>query len=338
MPVMDPNAVRFDPRAGRDHVESYFIKLNEPNGDRAVWLKATILASARDPAGAQAEGWAIAFDRRSGRMRHEAVKHVLPYRNASFSRDGLDIRWDLPEAGDRMRIEPGRTEGSIARGETRISWDLRFSGELACIAPLPFEAMYAPGAPNAKLVTPRPDIRFEGEVAAFGERWSIDGWRGMQGHNWGRRHTHRYAWCHTNIWEEDPAFVLEGLSGSIKLGPVVTPFLTVICVRHRGVRYDWNGVADIARARAEVTPRRWVFSAQGRHGRIEGTVEADVGDMVGLYYQNPDGSMLYCLNSKLSRARVRFEALGRPPLVLTSRAAALEIGTPDADHGVTMAV
>jgi hypothetical protein len=337
---MDPNAVRFDPSARRDHVESYFMKLNDPSGERALWLKATILASGGDPSGAQAEGWAIAFDRRGGRTRHEAVKHVLPYKNAAFSREGLDIRWDLPgtRERDRMRMEPGHTEGSISRGDQRVAWDLRFSGELACIAPLPFEAMYAPGFPSAKLLSPHPDVRFEGEVTAFGERWSIDGWRGMQGHNWGRQHTYAYAWCHANVWEEDPEFVLEGLSASIKLGPVVTPLLTVVCVRHRGVRYDFNGVLDMARARAEVTPRRWVFSARGRYGRIEGDVEAETADMVGLHYQNPSGSMLYCLNSKLSRARVRFEALGRPPLRLTSRAAALEIGTRDAAHGVTMAV
>jgi hypothetical protein len=335
---MDPNAVRFDPSAGRDHVESYFIKLNDPSGDRALWLKATILASGRDPGGARAEGWAIAFDRRGGRTRHAAVKHDLPYASAAFSRGGLDIQWELPEAGDRMRIKPGRTEGSIARGDQRVAWDLRFAGELGPIAPLPFQAMYRPEFPSAKLVTPRPDLRFEGEILAFGERWSIDGWRGMQGHNWGRQHTYRYAWCHANVWEEDRAFVLEGLSASIKLGPVVTPLLTAVCVRHRGVRYDFNGPLEMARARAEVTLRRWVFSARSRYGRIEGEVEAETDDMVGLYYQNPSGSMLYCLNSKLSRARVRFEALGRPPLVLHSRAAALEIGTHDAGHGVTMAV
>ena len=335
---MDPNAVRFDPSSGRDHVESYFIKLNDPSGDRALWLKATILASGRDPARALAEGWAIAFDRRGGSRRHVAVKHALPYSSASFSREGLDIRWELANANDRMRIGPDHTEGSVSRGGDRVAWDLRFSGDLGPIFPLPYEAMYAPGAPNAKTLTPHPDLRFEGEVTAFGERWAIDGWRGMQGHNWGRQHTYRYAWCHANVWEEDPAFVLEGLSASIKLGPVVTPLLTLVCVRHRGVRYDFNGLLDVARAKAEVTLRRWVFSASSRYGKIEGTVEADTGDMVGLYYANPDGSMSYCLNSKLSRARVRFEALGRPPLVLTSRAAALEMGTRDAGHGVPMAV
>jgi hypothetical protein len=335
---VDPNAVRFDPSSGRDHVESYFIKLNDPSGERALWLKATILASGREPERAVAEGWAIAFDRRGGSRRHMAVKHTLPFASASFSRTGLDIRWELPEAGDWMRIEPGRAAGSVSRGGERVEWDLRSSGDLGLLAPLPLEILYSPSFPNTKTLTPRPDLRFEGEVTAFGERWVIDGWRGMQGHNWGRQHTYRYAWCHANVWEEDPAFVLEGLSASIKLGPVVTPFLTVVCVRHRGVRYDFNGLLDLARSKAEVTLRRWVFSASNRYGRIEGTVEAETGDMVGLHYANPDGTMSYCLNSKLSRARVRFEALGRPPLILTSRAAALEMGTRDAGHGVPMAV
>jgi hypothetical protein len=58
--------------------------------------------------------------------------------------------------------------------------------------------------------------------------------------------------------------------------------------------------------------------------------------MAGLHYANPDGAMTYCLNSKLARARIQFEARGRPPLFLSSRAAALEIGTRDAEHGVRM--
>ena len=44
--MADYNAVRFDPSttAGRGHVESYFIKLNDAEGRHALWLKGTILA------------------------------------------------------------------------------------------------------------------------------------------------------------------------------------------------------------------------------------------------------------------------------------------------------
>jgi hypothetical protein len=365
--MRNENAVQFDPEAGRDHVESYFLKLNEAGGDRAVWIKATIFATAIEPSRPLAEGWAIAFDRRGGARRSVAVKHVRPLERAAFSREGLGVEWSIPPAPPPLAAASGSgsasgsasgpapasepesfllrdrlTRGSIALRDHRISWDLRFQGEHLPIAPLPFEAMYSPRFPTTKLVTPYPDLRFEGEVTVDGERWVIDGWRGMQGHNWGRRHTALYAWSHTNVWEEDDTFVLEGTSASAAIGPVRTPLITLICARYRGVRYDWNTPLAITRARGEVASGagawRWVFSASAEHGAIEGEIEAETDDMVGLYYANPDGPMTYCLNSKLARARVRFEPRGRSPLSLTSRASALEIGTRDEGHGVRMFV
>jgi hypothetical protein len=198
--------------------------------------------------------------------------------------------------------------------------------------------MYERAFPKSKLVTPYPDLRLSGEVTAFGERWEVSGWRGMQGHNWGRGHADLYAWCHVNAWDDNVDFVLEALSGQVRVGPVLTPLVTIACARYRGVSYDFNGPVTIARAHGDVGMRRYGFSAETRHARIEGLFEAETDDMVGLYYPNPDGAMTYCLNSKLARAHVRFEVSGRPPIALRSRAAALEIGTHDADHGVRMHV
>src|SRR5689334_13360294 len=135
------NAVQFDPAAGRDHVESYFIKLNERSGDRALWLKATIFASALEPSRPVAEGWAIAFDRRGGSPRHVAVKHSLPYSSASFGDRDLAVAWTIPPAGrpidpdaaakadvspadpDRLSLtggeEGGATSGAISLREHR---------------------------------------------------------------------------------------------------------------------------------------------------------------------------------------------------------------------------
>ena len=160
----------------------------------------------------------------------------------------------------------------------------------------------------------------------------------MQGHNWGRGHADLYAWCHVNTWESEAELVVEAMSGRVRVGPVLTPLVTLVCARFRGVTYLWNAPLVVARAYGEVGLRRYDFSAESREGRVEGSFEADTEDMVGLYYPNPEGPMTYCLNSKLARAHVRLEASGRPPIVVRSRAAALEIGTRDAEHGVRMYV
>ena len=328
--------VRFDPARRGGHVESYFLKANDPEARRAVWIKATILRTTAEPDRPIAEGWAIAFDRGAG--RHVGVKHDLPFGAARFGDAGLDVGWRRP-SGDFLELKEGASRGAIAKNGSTIRWDLRFEGELGPMVQLPSEALYDTPLPSSKLVTPVPDARFDGEVIVDGERWPIVGWRGMQGHNWGKRHAPLYGWCHANVWEQpDSEVVVESVSARVALGPFRLPLLTAVCVRHRGVAYDFTRPGDVRRAEAEVSHRRYAFSTEGPLGRVEGLAEAETDDMVGLHYANPDGTMTYCLNSKLARLRLRFEPAGRAPFVLTSRAAALEIGTMDDAHGVRMAL
>ena len=62
----------------------------------------------------------------------------------------------------------------------------------------------------------------------------VDGWRGMQGHNWGTRHTELYAWGHCNDWEGHDDLVLEGVTACVKVGRILAPPLTVVCVTPHG--------------------------------------------------------------------------------------------------------
>src|SRR5258706_11695135 len=118
--MIDWNATRFDPTADRGHVESHFFKLNDREGRRALWLKATILRRLGEEA--VAEAWAVAFDRERG---HAAAKQVVPWTSASFAKDALAIR-----VAD-VAIAPAQTSGAIDAGGTRSAWDLAFAGGAA---------------------------------------------------------------------------------------------------------------------------------------------------------------------------------------------------------------
>ena len=335
-PHQDWNGVRYD--AGRDHVESYFLKATSPDALRALWLKATIFAREGEPQRAVAEAWAIAFDRRAGHGHDIAVKHSLPFDRASFSRDQLQVSWEKSGGSEHMSIERDRTQGEIASGKDRIRWDLKLRGERRPFVMLPYMKMYTGQLPSSKTVTPAPDLCFSGELEVNGERWEIDDWRGMQGHNWGRGHAERYAWCHCNQFEEDEELVVEVVSAQVRVGPILTPVLTLAYVRHRGVDYAFNLPKSLLSARGDIGLRRFHFTAKSKEASVSGLIEAHADDFVGLYYANPSGAMTYCLNSKLASARLRFEAPGQPPLEARSKAAALEIGTRRADHGVKMYV
>ena len=326
----DWNAVRYDPARSSGHVESYFLKANSLDGARALWVKATIYASKARPEHAVAEAWAIFFERDGA---HVAVKRSIPFAQAVFSKEHLSV-----EIGSHLRIDEEGARGSIEYGGHTVALDLRMRGEQAPILLFP-STMVRGRFPKQKLVTPRPDLVFEGTVTVDGKPVDVRGWRGMQGHNWGRGHSDFYAWGHCNLWDRtDDDLVLEAASARVKVGPVMTPLVTLVCLRHRGVRYDFTGPVQMVRNRGEVTGRRWHFAAHDGAVRVEADVSAQSSDFVGLYYPNPDGQMTYCLNTKIGTARVRLEVPGRGAMDWITRAAAFEIGTRDPEHGVRMYV
>jgi hypothetical protein len=301
-------------------------------------LKSTIFAGHHDPAAAVAEAWAVAFDASPGSAGHVAVKTQVPFSEARFARDRLDI------AVDETTLTPQHARGRVESGGRTIAWDLTLQASGPPLIHFPRPWMYEAPLPSSKIVSPMVDARVTGTIDVNGERWQVDAWPALVGHNWGKGHAHLYAWGHCNAWtEETPAraqsdFVFEGLSAKIKLGPFTSPTTTLLFIRHRGVRYDLNALLDIVRNHGDVSLRRWRFRGEGTHVRIVGEMWADTDDFVGLFYPNPDGQMTHCLNSKLARARIEVTLRGRTPIVLASERAALEIGTHDANHGVRMYV
>jgi hypothetical protein len=140
------------------------------------------------------------------------------------------------------------------------------------------------------------------------------------------------------VWNEDVDLVFEGTSGRVRVGPVLIPTTTLLVVRLNGETHALNHVSELVRNKGSMTFRRWKFAGSGPTLSLEGEVWAETEDMVGLHYENPDGAMTYCLNSKLASARIAIEPRGGLPFVVSSRACALEIGTRDPAHGVKMAV
>lgn len=359
--MRDWNAVRFDGDGSKPHVESYFAKANDPSGELAVWLKATVLSRGRPRDGALAEpvaeGWAIVFDRRGGRSKHVAVKHVLPFSRASFSPVGLGVSWAHPTRdGERFSLAPTGEggcafSGRIGTGTRAIAFELTLRPERvggAPLVPLPARALYEAGFPKQKLVSPVGSATVDGFVEVDGEpRIELASWRGMQGHNWGRGHSDEYGWCHVNAWDEGEAagepIVVEAGTARLGLalpllGPRLSPPLSTVVVRLGDRDVAWNGPLDIVRTKVELSTTRYALVASSRAGTFEAELIAPREDVVGLLYENPSGPPTYCLNTKLATARVRIALAGEPERRLATRRAALELGTKDPSHGLRVYV
>src|SRR5262249_49264254 len=118
MPAMDTreqdNRIRWNPRSKAGHVESLFLKANDPQSPRAFWLKYTILARPGQPA--ETSLWAVAFDPELG---NRGAKHTSPAERSTHR----DVPF-LVSAPDFL-LERGHVQGAVASGGHQIRFDLR---------------------------------------------------------------------------------------------------------------------------------------------------------------------------------------------------------------------
>ena len=324
------NRCRFTPEDRGGHYESYFQRANHPDRPLAFWIRYTIFSPKGRPEGAVGELWAIYFDGEAGRIA--AAKEVLPLTQCAFSTTGLEVRVGA------ARLEDGWLHGSAASTGHALQWSLRYEGNDPPLLLLP-HAMYEGGFPKAKALVGTPNAVYHGSLVVDGEEVEVDGWVGSQNHNWGSRHTDRYAWGQVAGFDGEPDTFLECSTARVRLGPLWTPWLTLIVLRVDGQEFALNGLAQSVRAYGRFEYFRWKFDSHAAGVRVHGQIEAPASAFVGLRYDNPPGGHKTCLNTKLAACQLTLERPGHPPRsFITRHRAAFEILTDDQDHGVPVVV
>ena len=318
-PSADFNHSRFVPGTTAGFYESYFQRANHATRPLAFWIRYTIFCPKGRPADAIGELWAVYFD--GERNRHTVAKSEFGAGRFVFSREGLSAR-----IGEAV-LEPGGLSGAAESRGHRIQWDLSFAGDSAPLFLLP-PRLYAGGFPKAKSLVGLPMARYDGTLVVDGTAVDVGGWVGSQNHNWGTRHTDRYAWGQVAGFDNAPESFLEVATGQLRVGGLWTPRMTPLVLRHEGEEYALRSLWQaVARASGRFGPGdnmfRWDFASRGRGIEITGHISAPKGAFVELRYYNPPGGEKSCLNSKIASCRLRVRRAGEPAQTLetTSRAA-----------------
>ncbi len=311
---------------GGGHVESYFLKANDPQTPgRAVWVKYTLLSPTGRPDQAVAEVWGIRFDRGA----NCGGKTTVPAAECRLGSEAIDLE-----------IGTASLSKNHCRGQAGpLSWDFRFTAGEPAMYVFAYPWMYTRGFPKNKLYTPMPNLQMHGTLQVGDETWELDGWPGAFGHNWGPAHNPEYHWTHCNMFTGEPDAVFEAFSGKIDLGPVRSPWLTGARLRFRGEEYPFDAFHRLWRPRVEASQLRWQFvSRQGPH-RLTWSVQGAHENFVGLQYVNPDGGLRHCLNTKVADCELLLERRERGQwcevaTLRADRSCAYEILTEDFDHGI----
>jgi len=262
--------------------ESNYLQANSPDGRRGLWIKHNLLRPAAGDG--KGEFWAILFQLGEP---PRVVKREVPWTALTLAETGIGI------SADPVTLTANRAVGSIAS----VRWDLRLTATLPPLMHLRWDWMYTAGFPKKKALTPAPNLRFDGEVVVGDERWPVEGWVGLRGHNWGREHAWRYAYGNCNLWDDGAPRAVDGFSARIRLpGGAKSPWLSTVVARSPD--HDLNRLSDWFGG-AQVAPDRWRLSTGGC--ALEMT--ADPSTYVGLRYAHPGGEESYCYNTKFAAVR-----------------------------------
>jgi hypothetical protein len=320
------NASRFRADDPLGLYESYFQRGNHPTRPLAFWIRYTVFSPRAYPEQARGELWAIYFDGETQRII--AAKQAVPVADCDFSHSGLNVRIG------RATLDDQELTGSARSSAHAIEWKLAYVGDEPPLLLLP-EKFYSRNLPRAKALVGTPNAIYTGILRVDGEEIVTDGWRGSQNHNWGRRHTDRYAWGQVAGFDNAPESFLECCTAQLKLGPVWSPRMTLLVLRDEGQEIAVNGLLQSVRATGNVDAFAWQIDTCNAHARIHGRIHAPVDAFVGLTYDNPPGGSKTCLNCKLASAEFVIERPGKPSrTLLAARRAAFEILTDRNDHGV----
>jgi len=332
--ITKANKTVYRPGQTTGHYESFFLRANHPVRPLAFWIRYTIFSPHGKPEKAIGELWAVYFDGENG--SYTAVKKEVPFNQCSFSSATLDAK-----IGTAV-LNTSKLTGSAAADNHEISWDLSYQGNNKPLFLLPLK-MYSGSFPKAKSVVPLPLAKFNGILAVDGKNINVENWVGSQNHNWGSRHTDLYAWGQVAGFDNSPDSFLEVATAKVKIGPIWTPNMTPIVLRHKGEEYTLNSMVQTLKARGHFTYFDWQFSSANDMISLAGRITGDRNQFVGLNYYNPPGGNKYCLNTKIASCSLRItykqgSSKGTSELLSTAHRSAFEILTDKSDHGITIRV
>jgi hypothetical protein len=309
------------------HYESFYLKLVQPGGGRAAWIRHTVHKRPGEPVTCAI--WFVLFDFSAAGPR--ATKRQFGAEELSSASDTY-IR-----IGDAS-LTDGRAIGRVETPALEAKWDLRFADSHEPFHHLPRDFLYRSKLPKTKFLSPYPDADFNGEIEVAGERIEVKDWRGMIGHNWGAEHAERWVWVQGSGFEgRSPEDYFDMAVGRIKVGGRTTPWVGNAMLMLDGKAHRLGGFGHIPSTEVEESPTGARFELKGKGVRVTGNVSAPAKDFVAWIYADPVGPEHNTLNCSISDLELDVELDGGPGQRLTVRgAAAYEFGTRDFDHGIPL--
>ena len=293
------------------HIESFFVKANELTSRRAIWLKVTCLKMSNDSHDAWIDVWCCYFD--ADRSKFDGGRTRFAYKDCHFTSE--DLRFENDTFSIEFRHDGGQFHGQLNGDEGPIEVHLKWQPVDSSLGNpygmFPFSWMLTTPIPKQKTITPIGLALFDGYFMSGNTRHELHAWYGCQGHNWGQAHTPNYVWLQSLLCQDGEVVgTCEAFSGSVQLGSKRLGPFSAIRIQLPDKTYSFNRLVDTWNQHSRFDEN--VFNLQISKGtmRAELSSKANLSHVQCLGYEDPNGTMHYCINSKLASLELSLEVNG----------------------------
>ncbi len=295
--------------------EVWYWKLNPQDEAWSFWFRYTLL---KNESKSVAEVWGI-FTRRGlqenggeENVQNIAIKETFPIELCKYetSENSSSI-----SVGNNF-VDFICCKGNLHKGDNQFCWDLN----LTPIFPqssfnfIP-ETLWRLGIVKNYTVTVHEKMLFHGSIKVNEDSIRIQNALGMQGHLAGSRQGHSWSWAHSCIFYDEETgesvpIIIDVLSARARIGKKMTsPQLTTLFLYYNENQYFLNSIKNILSTKSRYVPSYWEIKGKTNDFLFSVSIEADMPTVVGVQYEDTDGSMLYCYNTKMATIKLTIQDL-----------------------------
>ena len=307
--------------------ESWYLSLRDPVTLRALDLRFSLLIS-NNGFRRVAETWGVFFQKTPGKDTSKlALKETFDLKNFStaLNKEGFQI-------GD-CAFSSNATRGKVQSKGQSIEWDLTMSPRQNVSFDLVPGSLRKTGLVRNMILTPQPDLSFDGVVRVNGEEFRFKGATGMQGHQSGARNIHSSIAGHCNCFINEQGvpvpFVFDGVSlRSLLFAGIPGPRVSSFYFLYQGKQHYFNSVRDMVRLKSKHSLNDWIFQAERGDLMFRGHATVEHKDFAGLTLEDTNGSLIYFATSKFSNLEIHVYNRGKLETALRGdQTAAIEISS-----------
>lgn len=283
--------------------ESFYFRGNHKTGQQAFWLKHNLLTYNKEP-GVVLECTLILFDKKSEetfvynhkeKITRDEFKKLIT--DSSWKRFRFDFK-----NGSHFALSEEKLSGQMFTPDGDVSWDLDLlpSGEV--YYHFSNDWFYHSFFPKKKILTNDIDITFDGTINS--PNFNMEGqFKGMNGHNWGTEHAHKYVYADCNQFDEDGAY-FDGFSAKVELlgGLVKSPYLSSCSLKLQNEWYHFNDVMTSFRHRVTtLSVHQWQVEFENKSHSLKVKIDGEKEPWVTLTYDHPSKKQSRVNNTKFAK-------------------------------------